>query len=386
MIYLDYAATTPVDKRVSERIHQVLTTEFANPSSVYQAGKHQKHQLNQARNQLKQLLNAVDYDVYFTSGATESNNWAIISQAMQARALNLGNHIVATAVEHPSVNSVLAYLETQGFEVTYLAPVDERFTAEQFIEASREQTIGWVAMWVNNELGTRLPIEAIGAAAREHVHWFHVDAVQALGYSIANLTNVSLTSMSGSGHKFYAPKGIGFLLYRPWNPVLRLSPLLHGGGQESGLRSGTENVPYILGMVHALELTKENDLQHSKMLESYLLERLNALKIPYQRNGKDTVPYIMSLYFSDLLASQLLIHLDLAGIAVSAGSACSAGSLEVSHVLKAYYPNDNARHHQTIRISFGRDTTESEIDYLVEKINELQERKQTLWHSQQKQL
>ncbi|MBD3948273.1 cysteine desulfurase [Tuanshanicoccus lijuaniae] len=386
MIYLDYAATTPVDKRVSERIHQVLTTEFANPSSVYQAGKHQKHQLNQARNQLKQLLNAVDYDAYFTSGATESNNWAILSQAMKARSLNLGNHIVATAVEHPSVNSVLAYLETQGFEVTYLAPKKERFSAEQFIQASRKETIGWVAMWVNNELGTRLPIEAIGAAAREYVHWFHVDAVQALGYSMVDLSTIAVTSLSGSGHKFYAPKGIGFLLYQPWNPALTLSPLLHGGGQESGLRSGTENVPYILGMVHALELTKESDWQHSQDLSDYLFERLNALKIPYQRNGKDTVPYIISLYFSDLLASQLLIQLDLAGIAVSAGSACSAGSLEVSHVLKAYYPNEEARHHQTIRISLGRDTTKADINALVETINELQERKQTLWHSQQKQL
>ncbi|MBF6625556.1 cysteine desulfurase family protein [Tuanshanicoccus lijuaniae] len=386
MIYLDYAATTPVDKRVSERIHQVLTTEFANPSSVYQAGKHQKHQLNQARNQLKQLLNAVDYDAYFTSGATESNNWAILSQAMKARSLNLGNHIVATAVEHPSVNSVLAYLETQGFEVTYLAPKKERFSAEQFIQASRKETIGWVAMWVNNELGTRLPIEAIGAAAREYVHWFHVDAVQALGYSMVDLSTIAVTSLSGSGHKFYAPKGIGFLLYQPWNPALTLSPLLHGGGQESGLRSGTENVPYILGMVHALELTKESDWQHSQDLSDYLFERLNALKIPYQRNGKDTVPYIISLYFSDLLASQLLIQLDLAGIAVSAGSACSAGSLEVSHVLKAYYPNEEVRHHQTIRISLGRDTTKADINALVETINELQERKQTLWHSQQKQL
>lgn len=376
MIYLDYAATTPVAREVLTVITQALQTNYANPSSSYQAGKHNRHLLNEARHQLKQYLQIDEGELYFTSGATESNNWAIISQANRARELGYGNHIVSTAIEHPSVLEVLRFLETQGYEITYLNPVEGQYEATHFIEASHEKTIGWVAMWINNELGTKLPIESIGTAARKYVQWFHVDAVQAFGQGPINLSLLQATSISASGHKLYAPKGIGLLYYHSWSKEMILQPLLHGGGQEKAMRSGTENLPYILGLVKAFELATTIDIKHFEELSNYLFEQLNAHQIDVERNGKHSLlsPAIINLYFPHLLASQLLIHLDLSGIAISAGSACSAGSLEVSHVLKAYYPQEDDRYQKSIRISFGKATTKEDIRQLVKVIKQLNER------------
>lgn len=385
MIYLDNAATTPVDPDVAKVIHEALLENFYNPSSVYQPGKKNKHLINQAREQIKSLVNLPDADLYFTSGATEANNWAILSQAMKAKALGYGHHIVSTAIEHPSVLEVLKYLETQGFDVTYLNPQDLLYTADQFLAATTDRTIGWVAMLVNNELGSRLPIEDLSRVAKDHVKWFHVDAVQGFGHGKVDLGSLNATSYSASGHKLGAPKGIGFLAYQPWDEKMTLQPLLHGGGQEAGLRSGTENLPYILGMTKAFELASKVDSNTARELADYLMAQLDQKGIQFERNGENQVPYIVNLYFPNIDASQLLVQTDLANVAISAGSACSAGSLEVSHVLKAYYPNDDNRHHQSIRISFGRQNTKEEIDTFIQQLINLKERTEQLWHSQQTQ-
>lgn len=382
MIYLDYAATTPVNKEVFNVIKDAMLNHFANPSSIYQSGKHNRHVLNEQRTKLKQILNIDEGELYFTSGATEANNWAIIAQALKARELNYGNHIISTAVEHPSVLATLNYLEELGFEVTYLHPQNLSYSAQQFVEATKEQTIGWVAMWVNNELGTLLPVEEIGKKAKELVKWFHVDAVQRFGHDSIDLSKLFATSISASGHKLYAPKGIGFLYYNAWDAKMDLHPLIHGGGQEKGMRSGTENFPYILGLVKAFELANTYSFANAQALEQYLFSRLYEEKIEFERNGKDHIPYIVNLYFPHFLSSQLLIQMDLANIAISAGSACSAGSLEVSHVLKAYYPGASARHHQSVRLSFGQETTKEDLDNFIKQLKLINERKVSLWHSQ----
>lgn len=381
MIYLDYAATTPVREEVVQTIQETLTHSFGNPSSTYRIGKASKHQLTMARAELARLLGVHESEVFFTSGATESNNWAIRSQAEQAFKLGKGNHIVASAIEHPSVMEVLQHLASQGFEITYLQPnADGQYRTQDYLAATTDQTIGWVAMAVNNEVGSLLPIQALGELAKEKDLWFHVDTVQAIGHLGWDYSQIPCTSFVGTGHKFYAPKGIGFLVYRPWSKEMRLQPLLHGGGQEAAKRSGTENLPYILGMVKGLSLLAEEaatNLEQHQALQDYLYAELTANNILYEVNGdsKERVPYINNIWLKDCLASQLLIRLDLAGVYISAGSACSAGSLTESHVLKAYYPGQTDRWQQSLRLSFGKDTNKAEIDAFIKEIKQFVERK-----------
>ncbi|MGF3183526.1 cysteine desulfurase family protein [Facklamia sp. P12934] len=375
MIYFDYAATTPVDLRVQARISHALAESFGNPSATYKLGKASKNKLTLARRRLKELLKLDENaDLYFTSGATEAINWALRSQAVRARDLGLGNHIVTTAIEHSAVDKVLLDLENRGFEVSRIQPdSNQQFTLQQFIEASKETTIGWTAMAVNNEVGSQLPIQDLGQYAKQKGYWFHVDATQAVGYQPINPQNFPCSSFNGSGHKFYAPKGIGFLVYQAWNKEMTLDPLLLGGDQEYTKRSGTENLPYILGMVEALELMYQGyeELQGNfKELTAYFFQRLDEASINYQRNGdlNHHNNRIHSIWFKGKLASQLIIQMDMQDIYLSAGSACSAGSVKPSRILTAYYPDNPARWQESVRISFGRYTTKNEIDQLIEAI------------------
>lgn len=375
MIYLDYAATTPIDPKVANRMVEVMTNEFANPSASYQAGKHLKYKINQGRKQILDQLGFQGGEIYFTSGATEANNWAIMSQAYQARQLGYGHHLVAAAIEHPSVLETLSYLEGKGFEVTLIDPEpDGRYRAETFIKASRPDTSGWISMAVNNETGQILPIESINQAARQYVQWHHVDAVQALGKLDFPLGQMGASSYAISGHKIYGPKGIGALIYTPFEADMTLFSFIHGGGQEKGKRSGTENTLGILALVEAVKLMGPKDQQRLLELNKYLHQALERAKIDYEVNGQETVPNIVNLYLPKLVASQILIQMDLAGIAISAGSACSAGSLQVSHVLQALYPKEDRRHQASIRISFGRTTQESDFDAFIEILKRMQER------------
>ncbi|MGO4927243.1 cysteine desulfurase family protein [Fundicoccus sp. Sow4_D5] len=381
MIYLDYAATTPVREEVVQTIQEALINSFGNPSSTYRIGKASKHQLTLARAELARILGVHESEIFFTSGATESNNWALRSQAEQAFKLGKGNHIVSSAIEHPSVMEVLEYLAMSGFDITYVQPTAEgEITTEAYLAATTDQTIGWVAMAVNNEVGSLLPIQALGELAKAKDIWFHVDTVQAIGHLAWDFSQISCTSFVGTGHKFYAPKGIGFLVYRPWSNDMRLQALLHGGGQEADKRSGTENLPYILGMVKGLTLLANeaaDNLERHQALQAYFYAELSANGIAYEVNGHpdERVPYINNIWLKDCLASQLLIMMDLAGVYISAGSACSAGSLTESNVLKAYYPGQSDRWKQSLRISFGKDTMKADIDTFIKHIKQFVERK-----------
>lgn len=387
MVYLDNAATTPVHPAVVQVIQDALMNDYGNPSSTYRIGKSVKHALIQARKQLAELLNVSETDVYFTSGATEANNWAIIAQANKSREFGEGHHIVTTAIEHPSVANVTKYLETQGFDVTYIQPNEEgEITVQQFLEATTDNTIGWIAMAVNNEVGSILPVQELGEVAYEQKLWFHVDTVQAIGHLELDYQALKCTSFVGSAHKFNGPKGIGFLVYRTYQEHNHLEPLLHGGGQEGKMRSGTENVPYILGMVKALELAKTDiasNFEKFEELQTYLLTSLESIGISYEINGdkNNRVPYINNLWFNGNIASQMLIKMDLDGVYISAGSACSAGSLTESEILKAYYPNQPERWSQSLRISFGYQTTKADIDQFIHTLEKITKGKIDLWHS-----
>lgn len=381
MIYLDYAATTPIDPRVQAVISQSLIEDFGNPSAIYRIGKSTKHLLTIARRELKERLGLnEEAQVYFTSGATEAINWALISQANRAKELGLGNHIVTTAIEHSAVDKTLAHLENEGFEVTRIFPSeDHQFHLSQFIEASHDQTIGWTVMAVNNELGSLLPIQALGQYAKERNIWFHVDSTQAIGYMATDSDTLCCTSFTGSGHKFYAPKGIGFLVYQPWNSDLILQPMLYGGGQEHTMRSGTENIPYIRGMVEALKLLTQDTHQldqHFANLTDYFFAALDKTGIEYQRNGdlQHHNQRIHNIWLKGYLASQVIIQLDLEGIYISAGSACSAGSVKPSKVLKAYYPEQEDLWAESLRISFGKNTQPEEIDQFIKALIKLKKR------------
>lgn len=387
MVYLDNAATTPIRPEVIEVISASLQEDFGNPSSTYRIGKTAKYKLIKARQQLAALLNVEENEVYFTSGATESNNWAIRSQAQMSRQLGEGNHLVTTAIEHPSVTNVTEYLETQGFDVTYIQPNEEgEITVQQFIDATTDSTVGWIAMQVNNEVGSILPVFELGDKAAELGLWFHVDAVQAIGHLDNDYSQLKATTISATAHKFNGPKGIGFMIYRSRQERNHLSPFIIGGGQENKMRSGTENLPYILGMVTSLELARQEqkkNLDHFKQLQDYLFTELDNHHIDYQINGDrhNRVPYINNLWFNGNIASQMLINLDLDGVYISAGSACSAGSLTQSPILKAYYPSIPSRWDQSLRISFGYQTSFEEIDQFIQSIKKISEGKIDIWHS-----
>lgn len=366
-IYMDYAATTPVRPEVSREIYRSLQEDFANPSSVYQTGKKSKAKLRQARQRIQKALDLEGYAIYFTSGATEANNWAIISQARRARDLGYGNHIVATTIEHPSVHEVLLKLESDGFKISWVNPLKAgQMTVDQFEVASTETTIGWIAMAVNNEVGSVLPIGTLSEVAERRGIWFHCDVVQA----IAHQNIIGPTSMTLSAHKLAGPKGVGILAYRSNDKAMSLQSLIAGGGQESGKRSGTENLPYIMGMALAIELMVDErpiNQSHYKLLSDYLYRQLKLHQITYQRNGDPAhhVDNIHSLYLPGQLASQLLIKADLKNIYLSAGSACSAGSILPSRILRAYYPDNEARWQESIRISFGPSSRQDEIDAFI---------------------
>lgn len=373
MIYLDNAATTPIFPEVIDVITEQLQSMYLNPSAIYQGGKKAKRLITNARREIAEIYGIEPKQLYFTSGASEANNWAIKNLALNSQVNGEGNHLVATMIEHPSVHDVLTYLETKGFEVTYLLPNEEGIIdAQQFIQATTDQTIGWVAITVNNETGTQLPIETIAEAANERELWLHVDAVQVQPHQVKELLSFPVTTLVGSAHKFNGPKGIGYLIQQNDHRSQNLTPFIHGGGQEMGLRSGTENVPYIVGMAKAITLSNQqgySKMRQCEQLTDYLYQSLRQAGVTYERNGSQEVShqvnYIHNIWLKDQDASQLLIRADLAGIAISAGSACSAGSLQPSRILQAFYPDQPERWNQSVRLSFGYQTTTADIDAFI---------------------
>lgn len=373
-IYLDHAATTPVDPKVAEAMVPYLTQHFGNPSSIHAFGREAKLAVETSRQTIASLLGADAKEIIFTSGGTEADNLAVIGTALANR--HRGNHIITSQVEHHAVLHALHFLEEHGFEVTYL-PVNEagQVRVEDVKKALRPQTVLASFILVNNETGSLNPIEEIGRLLKEREIIFHTDGVQALGALPLDLKRLPVDLVSFSSHKIYGPKGIGCLFVRE---SVKLSPLLYGGAQERGRRAGTENVPAIVGFAEALKLAcqelKERR-EHYERLRQRLLEALAAHGVDYVVNGhlEKCLPHIVNLSFPGIKASAFLANLDLAGIAASSGSACTAGSITPSHVIMAMH-GDEGRAQSAIRFSFGKDNTEEEMEEVARKTAEIIQR------------
>ena len=365
-IYLDNAATTPVRKEVVEAMLPYFTESFGNPSSVYQVAQMNKKAIDDARETIANVLGAQANEIFFTSGGSEADNWAIkgIAQAHKAK----GNHIITTKVEHHAVLHTCEFLEKNGFEVTYL-DVDEygMVHPEDVEKAIKDTTILISIMYANNEIGTINPIKEIGAIAKAHKIPFHTDAVQAVGQVKIDVKDQNIDLLSLSGHKINGPKGMGVLYIRRG---LKIENLIHGGAQERGRRAGTENVPGIVGIAKAMELAYTDfDAKIEKMTK--LRDKLiNGLlnNIPYTKlNGHPTkrLANNSNIGVEYVEGESLLLLLDMNGICGSSGSACTSGSLDPSHVLLAIgIPHERA--HGSIRFTLGSQNTEAEIDKVIE--------------------
>ena len=357
-IYADYAATTPLSKAARQAMEPYFGERFGNPSSLYAFGQEAKTDLEAARADIARCLNARPEEIYFTSGGSEADNWAL-KGAAELRSKK-GKHIITTAIEHHAVLYTAQYLEKQGYEVTYL-PVDElgRVDPEAVRAAIRPDTILISVMAANNEIGTVEPIPAIGAIAREKGILFHTDAVQAVGHIPVDVQAWNCDLLSFSGHKFHGPRGIGGLYMRKG---LRLPPLL---------RSSTENVASAVGMAAALtESVAEMEAESRRLsaLRDRLLDGLSQL--PYAKvtgDRENRLPGTASLVFEGAEGEALLLHLDSRGIRASSGSACSSASLDPSHVLLAIgLPHEVA--HGSLRLSLGRETTEEDVDDILKEV------------------
>ena len=371
MIYFDHAATTPVDPRVFEKMKPYFTENFGNPNSQHAYGRRTVTAVDDARDTVARRIGAKPHALYFTSGGTESDNWALRGAA-HAYA-NKGKHLIVSAVEHPAVLSAAKELQKEGFEVTFAA-VDEYGTVDlaKLKEAVRPDTTLIGVMTANNEIGTLQPVREISALARERGILFFTDAVQAAGAMPLNVREPGADMLSFSGHKFYGPKGVGVLYVRSG---LRIGKLIAGGHQERSMRGGTTNVPGVVGLAEAFRLANEEMEQnnaHVAALRDRFIARV-LREIPYVKlNGhpKNRLPNNANFSFRYIEGESLLFSLDLAGIAVSSGSACSSGSLEPSHVLLATgLPEGLA--HGSIRFSFGKENTAEEVDFAVDKLKEI---------------
>lgn len=369
-IYFDYSATTPVDPRVAEKMVECLTLEgnFGNPASrSHLFGWKAEEAVETARRQVADLVNADPREIVWTSGATESDNLAVkgVAHFYQKK----GKHIITSKIEHKAVLDPCRQLEREGFEVTYLDPDSEGLISpEKVAEAFRDDTILVSLMHVNNEIGTITDIEAIGEMTRERGIIFHVDAAQSAGKIDIDLSRMKVDLMSFSAHKAYGPKGIGALYVRR-KPRIRLEAMMHGGGHERGMRSGTLPTHQIVGMGEAFHLAKmELAADNQKMLA--LRDRLWAgLKdmeeVHVNGSFEQRVPANLNVSFAFVEGESLLMSLK--DLAVSSGSACTSASLEPSYVLRALGLSDELAH-SSIRFSFGRFTTNEEIDFAIEQI------------------
>ena len=367
-IYLDYAATTPVHEDVLAAMLPYFSTLGYNPSSVHAEGRRAKAALDDARDRVARALGASRKEITFTGGGTEADNQAIlgIAQTMRER----GRHIVSTAVEHHAVLHALDSLAADGYDVTLL-PVDERGVVDPaaFAAALRPDTILASVMYANNEIGVVQPVSELAAIARAHGVLFHTDAVQAPGWLPLDVDDLGVDLLSLSAHKFYGPKGVGVLYAREGIPV---PPLIHGGGQEFGRRSGTENLAGIVGLARALEAAVAEQPRRAaraeafrNRLEASLLENVPDIRI--NGAGARRLPNNLNLSIGGVDSEALLVRFDLEGLAVSAGSACTSGVLEPSHVIEAL--GIQPRWHQgVVRFSLGAATTAEEIDRVIDLV------------------
>ena len=365
-IYFDNAATTPVHKEVVDAMLPYFTENFGNPSSVYQIAQINKKAVDDSRETIAKAIGAQANEIFFTSGGSEADNWAIKGIALAHK--NKGNHIITTKIEHHAVLHTCEFLEKNGFEVTYLDVDENGMVHPEDVEAAiKETTILISIMYANNEIGTINPIKEIGAIAKAHKIPFHTDAVQAIGQVRIDVKEENIDLLSLSAHKINGPKGMGVLYIRRG---LKIENLIHGGAQERGRRAGTENVPGIVGLAKAMELAYtdfEAKIEKMTALRDKLIKGLLE-NIPYTKlNGHPTMRLAnnSNIGVEYVEGESLLLLLDMNGISGSSGSACTSGSLDPSHVLLAIgIPHERA--HGSIRLTLGSQNTEEEIDKVIE--------------------
>ena len=370
-IYLDHAATTPVSASVLEAMAPFFSECWGNASGVYATGREARKAVEAARKQTAAAIGAEPREICFTSGGSESDNQAIIGIAFALK--DKGKHIITTAIEHPAVLNTCRWLEKQGYEVTYIQPDGEGRIDPQAVEDRiRKETILISVMTANNEIGTIEPVSEIGSIAKEHGILFHTDAVQAVGALPVDVNGMNADLLSLSAHKFYGPKGAGALFIRRGT---RLDPLIHGGEQERGLRAGTENLAGIVGLGAAISAATEHLEENAQKvrilrdrLEAGILGTISDCRLHGPKAGR--LPGNISIGFDRIDGEALLLRLDLAGIAASSGSACTSGSQETSHVLKAIgLTEEEAK--GSLRLTVGAGNTREEIDETVRALREI---------------
>ena len=371
LVYMDHAATTPTNPEVREAMLPFFSERFGNPSSLYFLGKQSKDAVTYAREQVACALGCLPEEVYFTAGGTEADNWALKGTAFSMR--GKGRHIITTAIEHHAILHTCQYLEACGFEVTYL-PVDETgmVAPEEVEEAIRDDTILISVMMANNEVGTIQPVEKIGTIARDHDVLFHTDAVQAIGSVPIDFSSFPADMLSLSAHKFYGPKGVGALIIRKGCTI---ENFVHGGGQESGMRAGTENLPGVVGLGVAIERITRNISGHNQQitnLRNHLHERITETIPDVRLNGHPTIrlPGNLNLSFYGVEGEAMQLMLSRKGICVSTGSACTSGTEGTSHVLTAC-GTDPVWARGTLRFSLGNANSEDDVEYMVSCLSEI---------------
>ncbi|MBC1359950.1 cysteine desulfurase [Listeria welshimeri] len=371
-IYLDHAATSPIHPEVIQTMLGAITNTYGNPSSIHYAGREARKALDEARHNIAENIHAEEKEIIFTSGGTEGDNLALIGTALAHK--ENGKHIITSQIEHHAVLKTCEYLETQGFEVTYL-PVNAHGTvsAESVKNALRPDTILVSIMYGNNEIGTIQPIMEISEVLRDHQAIFHTDAVQAYGLLNINVTELGVDLLTTSSHKINGPRGVGFLYVKNGT---RLVYQMHGGEQERKRRAGTENLAGICGfsaassiMNNERELKKEEYVSFKKRMA----EIWRSADIDFEVNGLEayTLPHVFSVRFKGVSIEQLLMNLDMEGIAVSSGSACTAGTVDPSHVLVALFGESHPAIQETVRISFGLGNHLEEVETAATKISEV---------------
>ena len=364
-LYFDIAATTPLDHNVSELMNEVQKTVFGNPSSIHQFGQKSRSLIEKSRRQIASSLNCKPSEIIFTSGVSESNN--LVLKGL----LKKGDHLITSSYEHPAIIKVAQELEKKGIEVSYIQPNKNGIISIHDIESSiRKNTKLISIMYVNNELGCINPIPDIIDMANQKNIKTHTDAVQLIGKQPLNIRNLNVDFLSIAAHKYYGPRGIGALFIKSGN---LLNSVLQGGGQEKNLRPGTENIPGIVGMGLATQIAMEHAQKNAKkilQLENLFIDELNTKNITYKLNGQDRMPGILNITFPNVLGQTLVMKLDLHGIAVSFGSACSSGTPKPSEVLLNLGLSDEEAL-KTIRISIGKFHTKDDIYDLVNILQEI---------------
>ncbi|GIN38610.1 cysteine desulfurase family protein [Heyndrickxia oleronia] len=369
-IYLDHAATSPVHPKVIDKMINVLNQSFGNPSSIHSYGREARALLDESRTLIAQSIHAQFNEIVFTSGGTEADNYAIIgvAEAMKEK----GKHIITTKIEHHAVLHTCEYLEKQGFEITYLEVNEKGQVAVEEVKAAlRDDTILVTIMYGNNEVGTIQPIKEIGELLKDHQAYFHTDAVQAYGVLKINVEDLNVDLLSVSAHKINGPKGIGFLYIKTGT---KLVSRLYGGEQELKRRAGTENITSIVGFAEAVKIAQEMMDEKQKLFLQFkqkFVEILEKQQIDYQINGfveTNSLPHLLNISFPGTDVEAMLVNLDLAGIAASSGSACTAGSIEPSHVLVAMFGKNSERLRNSIRFSFGLGNTLDEIEKAANEV------------------